>query len=125
MNTNSDFQEPVDVTDIGAVVDFTQRELLKLLVEDDLTIGNKLKVLQQISHTALTSKKIKVEDASVQNEKELAILLHKTLNTITTNPYHNPDAVPREHVPPELPAITLNPDETLVGLSNLTMDDLR
>ena len=118
----------IDIADTTEVIDFTQNELMQIYDElktnEGIPLKDKLLVLRQLSVTALTVKKIKVEDAAVQGDKDMAAALHKTLREITTNPFYQPNVSSVEHIPPVLPEIILNPDEILVGLSNLDMDSL-
>jgi hypothetical protein len=121
-------REVIDISDTTEVIDFTQTELMELYkevkIDETIPLKDKLLVLRQLSNTALTIKKIKVEDAAIQGDKDLAAALHRSLRELAGNPFYNPSDVGREYVPPVLPEISLNPDEDLIGLSNLDMDSL-
>ena len=104
------------------IIEFTQRERLKLLPKLEENIELKLTLLNSLSATAISTKRLSVEETSVATDIELANAIGTHMMRIKTNPYfmgNNAGSIPVVN----LSAVDPNVDETSTSIADLTMDE--
>ena len=109
------------------LIDFTQKERLKLLNEDEVKSDAKLKlsVLDSVSFTALQSLKIKTDDANAAANKEVAAAIALGVLSIKGNPYELKDGINTSVAAlPDIPEFKLVPGETSLELAILNYEDV-
>ena len=109
-----------DVTP-DVVIEFTQLERLKLL-EDEKDTKLRLAILNSLSSTALTTKRIIVDETNAITEQEIASVLSSHLLRLKDNPYAIGNGTSR--IPSVLISddIQINLDETSTCLADLDID---
>jgi hypothetical protein len=117
--------ESVDVADNDSIINFVQNERLIIYSVAD-AVDTKMELLNQLAKTALDNKKIKTDSEGKMMELGMAKQLHTLISTVAVgrNPFVSENLVGDVPIL-TLPDIEINPGETEIGLSNLSMDDIK
>ena len=104
------------------IIEFTQKERLKLLPSLDDNIELKITLLNSLSSTAISTKRLSIEETTVATDKELANAIGTHMMRIKTNPYYMGDNV--GNIPTvDLGTVDPNLDETSTDIADLSMDE--
>jgi hypothetical protein len=107
------------------LINFTQKERM-LLLDDEQTPAFRLKILDSIAVTALGTKRISHDDNNATADRDVAIAMSVVLKSITKNPFlaQQENKANSQQLAPTVPTVIPVPDETLIGLSNLNIEDI-
>lgn len=102
------------------VIQTIQKRRMTLLLDPTLDTDKiELTLMNQLTVTALTDKRITTDDSNAAADREIAAALVTAVEGVTGNPFKGTGSVTPE---PELPEIDLVPEETSKELARLECD---